>query len=247
MDAIDTKQNLKLNIIEVTPNEEGNFTAQEGKKLPHLKTGTTTVACKVKDGVVLATDNRATMGLFIASKTAKKVHRIQDYEYMTIAGGVADAQYLIDLLRAETNLYNMQNVRQISVGQTSKLLQNILYNNKGYFEVGHILAGYTETEGPKVYDIEGYGSVLDEDYVSIGSGSNYAIGILETEWKPDLTLEEGMMLCAKAVRSSLARDIGSGNGIDVVGISKGKPVVEKSFKTTDKELIECNFNFSKGK
>jgi 20S proteasome alpha/beta subunit len=141
----------------------------------------------------------------------------------------------------------MQNARQITVGQTSKLLQNILYNNKGYFEVGHILAGFTEKEGPKVYDIEGYGSVLDEDFVSIGSGSNYAIGILETEWKPDLSLEEGMILCAKAVRSSLARDIGSGNGIDVVGISKDKPVVEKSFKTTDKELIECNFNFSKGK
>jgi proteasome beta subunit len=135
----------------------------------------------------------------------------------------------------------MQNNKPIGVGATAKLLQNILYNNKGYFEVGHILGGYTESEGPQLFDIEGYGSVLPEDYVSVGSGSLFAIGILETEWKPDLTLEQGMNLCVKAVRSALCRDIATGNGIDVVGIGKGKPPIEKSYKVSDPDLINNTF------
>jgi len=236
MDSIPTKNNMKLNFMEIQPDENEGIAIKPMNKPAKLKTGTTTVGCKIKDGVVLATDNRATMGLFIASKTAKKVHKIQDYMYLTIAGGVADAQYLVDLLRAETNIYNLQNNKQITVAQTAKLLQNILYNNKGYFQVGHILGGYTPSEGPKIFDVEGYGSVLEEDYVSIGSGSLFAIGVLETEWKPDLTLDEGMELCTKSVRSAIIRDIGSGNGVDIVAIHKNK-VIEKSYKVSDKDLI----------
>jgi proteasome beta subunit len=240
MDQIPTKNNVKLNFIEIQPDENEGIAAKPMNKIVKLKTGTTTVGIKIKDGVVLATDNRATMGLFIASKTAKKVHKIQDYMYLTIAGGVADAQYLVDLLRAETNLYNLQNDKKITVAQTAKLLQNILYGNKGYFEVGHILGGYIPSEGPKIYDIEGYGSVLEEDYVSIGSGSLFAIGVLETEWKPDLSLDEGMDLCIKSVRSAIIRDIGSGNGIDVVALYKNK-VVTKSYKVSDKDIINNTF------
>jgi proteasome beta subunit len=242
LDSIKTKSNINMNFIEITPNETGQFDAKITKKLTHLKTGTTTTACKVQDGVVLACDNRATMGFFIASKTALKVHRIQDYMYLTIAGGVADAQYIVDLLRAETNLYNMQNISQIGVIQTAKLLQNILFNDKGKYEVGHILAGYTEREGSQVFDIEGDGSMLPEDFVSIGSGSRFALGILETEWKADLSVEEGMSLCAKAVRTALIRDIGSGNGIDVVGISKGQPTMTRRYNLSDENLINNNFS-----
>jgi proteasome beta subunit len=165
---------------------------------------------------------------------------------MTIAGGVADAQYLIELLQAETSIYNLQNEHQIGVGQTAKLLQNILYGNKGYYEVGHILGGYTEWEGPKIYDIEGYGSSLEADFTAIGSGSLYAIGILESEWKPDLSLEDGMMLCVKAVRSALLRDIASGNGIDVVGIQKDKKI-EKSYTVNDADVIANNYAALKAK
>jgi proteasome beta subunit len=241
MDQIETKNNIKLNFIEIKPDGQGQFDSNVMNSTPKMKTGTTTVGCKVKDGVVLATDNRATMGVFVASKHALKLHRIQDYIYITIAGGVADAQYIVDVLKAETNLYNMQNINPIGVGQTAKMLQNVLYGQKGYYEVGHILAGYTEREGPKVYDVEGYGSVLEEDYVSVGSGSLFAIGVLETEWKPDLTLKQGMNLCVKAVRSALLRDIASGNGIDVVGISKGKKPITKSYKVNDKDLINNTF------
>ena len=203
-------------------------------EIPHLKTGTTTVGLKVKDGVCMATDNRATMGYLIADKHAQKLHKITDYMYMTIAGGVADAQYLIELLRAEMKIYTLRN-GFIKISQAAKLLQNILYKNKGEYEVGLILGGYTDLDGPKIYDIEGYGSMLEENFTASGSGSPYAYGVLETEWRENLTIEEGMKLCMRAVRSAIIRDVFSGNGIDIVGISKSG-VVEKSYSISDPEL-----------
>ena len=83
--VIDAKQQL----------DESNMT---------FKTGTTTVGLVCKDVVVLGTDKRASMGYFVASKTADKLHKIQEHLYMTIAGTVADAMYLVDVLKAETTL-----------------------------------------------------------------------------------------------------------------------------------------------
>lgn len=185
-----------------------------------LKTGTTTVGLVCKDGVCLATDKRATGGLFVASKTAEKLNMIQPNLFMTIAGGVADAQYLIEILKAETNLYNLKKDKNIGVKAAAKLLSNILFNNRGSFQVGLILGGYSEDEGPDLFDIGGFGSLLHDKFCVVGSGSPFAIGVIESRYTDDLTVEQGMKLCAAAVRSAIIRDIASGNGIDVVGITK---------------------------
>ncbi|MHA1585560.1 MAG: proteasome subunit beta [Promethearchaeota archaeon] len=240
MNRIPTKKNIKTNILEIDPEGAGNYSVKE-MSMPKMKTGTTTVALKIKDGVIMATDRRATMGIFVANKKAKKLHRVQDYIYITIAGGVADALYLIDLLKAETEIYNLRNNHPIGVTQTAKLLQNILYNEKGMYQVGHLLGGFTEKEGPKVFDIEGYGSMLEEDYTSVGSGSTFALGILETEWKKDLSEKDGINLATKAVRSAIIRDMASGNGIDIVVIQKGKDVIEKHIEISEKSLINNTF------
>lgn len=199
---------------------EKEIESKRNAHLDKLKTGTTTVGLVCTDGVCLATDKRATMGFFIASKTAEKLHMIQPYMWMTIAGGVADAQYLIDIMRAETNIYNLKNNTEITIKGAATLLGNICYQNKGAYEVGLILGGVTSSEGGVIYDVGGEGSVLREKFCSIGSGSRHAIAVLESKFSPDLTVEQGMDICTLAIRSSLLRDIGTGNGIDVVGITK---------------------------
>ena len=119
-----------------------------------LKTGTTTVGLVCKDAVILGADKRASMSYFVASKTAKKIHEIQEHLYMTIAGFVADAMYLVDVLKAETMLYQLKEEKPIQVKSAGKLLSNILYQNKMYpFQVGLILGGVTEEEGPVLLDI----------------------------------------------------------------------------------------------
>ena len=187
-----------------------------------VKTGTTTVGLTCKDAVILGTDKRATMSYFVASKTAEKLHKIQDHLWMTIAGGVADALYLVDILRAETNIYQLvHDGKPILVKSAAKLLSNILYQNKMFpFQVGLILGGVTEEEGPVILDISAYGSILPEKYCAVGSGQNFSYGVLEARYKDNLTIEEGKEIVKKAVTSSIIRDMASGNGIDLVTIKK---------------------------
>jgi len=190
-------------------------------KTQAFKTGTTTVGLVVKDAVILGTDKRASMGYFVASKTAEKLHMIQEHLYMTIAGGVADAQYLIDVLRAETSLFQLKSEKQIKIKSAGKLLSNILYQNKMYpFQVGLILGGVTEIEGPTLLNIGAYGSILPDKFCAVGSGQNFSYGVLEAKYKDNLTIKEGKEILIKAISSSIIRDMASGNGIDIAIIKK---------------------------
>ena len=202
----------------------------EIKKAQTLRTGTTTVGLISKDAVILGTDKRASMGYFVASKTAEKLHKIQDHLFLTIAGGVADAQYLVDVLRAETTLYQLAHEgKPIIIKSAGKLLSNILYANKMYpFEVGLILGGVTEEEGPTLLQIGAYGSILTEKFCAVGSGQNFSYGVLEAKYKDNLTIEEGKEIIKKAVTSSIIRDMASGNGIDIAVIKKEGPA-EREF------------------
>jgi proteasome beta subunit len=195
-----------------------------------LKTGTTTVGLICKDAIILGTDKRASMAYFVASKTAEKLHKIQDHLWMTIAGGVADALYLVDVLRAETTIYQLAHDNQpIMVKSAGKLLSNILYSNKMFpFEVGLILGGVTEDEGPTLLQIGAYGSILPEKFCAVGSGQNFSYGVLEAKYKDNLTIEEGKDIIKKAVSSSIIRDMASGNGIDVAVVKKEGPA-EREF------------------
>ena len=194
-----------------------------------LKTGTTTVGLVCKDAVIFGTDKRASMAYFISSKTAEKLHKIQDHLYMTIAGTVADAQYLIDVLKAETSLYQYKKEKPIKVKSAGKLLSNVLYQNKMFpYEVGLLLGGVTEEEGPILLDIGAYGSILPEKFASVGSGQNFSYGVLEAKFKENLSIAEGKEIVIKAVTSSIIRDMASGNGIDIAIVKKDAPA-ERDF------------------
>lgn len=190
-----------------------------------FKTGTTTVGLTCKDAVILGTDKRATLAYFVASKISEKLYEIQEHLWMTTAGGVADAQYLVDVLRAETTIYQLtHDGKPMLVKSAGKLLSNILYQNKMFpFEVGLILGGVTEVEGPTLLDISAYGSILPEKYCAVGSGQNFSYGVLEARYKDNLTIEEGKEIIKKAVTSSIIRDMASGNGIDIAVIKKEGP------------------------
>jgi len=178
-------------------------------KTQAFKTGTTTVGLVVKDAVILGTDKRASMGYFVASKTAEKLHMIQEHLYMTIAGGVADAQY------------QLKREKSIKIKSAGKLLSNILYQNKMYpFQVGLILGGVTEEEGPTLLNIGAYGSILPDKFCAVGSGQNFSYGVLEAKYKDNLTIKEGKEILIKAISSSIVRDMASGNGIDIAIIKK---------------------------
>jgi len=206
-------------------NSESNLSKVQKINAQILKTGTTTVGLTIKDAVILGTDKRATMAYFIASKIAEKLYRIQDHLWLTTAGSVADCQFLVDVLQAETTIYQLgHDNKPMLVKSAGKMLSNILYQNKMFpFEVGLILGGVTEEEGPTILDISAYGSILPEKYCAVGSGQNFSYGVLEAKYKDNLTVEEGKEIIKKAITASIIRDMASGNGIDIAVIKASGP------------------------
>lgn len=188
-----------------------------------LKTGTTTVGLVCKDGVVLAADQKATMGHLIASKDAKKIYDITPKMAMTIAGDVGDAQAMIRLLKAETKLYELQE-KTLTVKAAATLMGNILRGSyKSYIpEMVQLILGGADERGAQIYSLTPDGAVMEErEYTFSGSGSVIAIGVLEDSYKKDLSVDEGIKLAVRAIKAARERDIFTGGKeITVVAITK---------------------------
>lgn len=185
--------------------------------------GTTTIGLVFSSGVVLATEKRATMGYMIASKKAKKVYQVADRIGMTTAGGVGDAQQLARILTVECNLYQIRRSRPITVGATATLLSNYLNQNRYFPYYVQLLVGGIDEHGPSVYSVDAMGGATKEmEVVATGSGSPMAYGVLEDRFVINMTRDEAIDLAIRALKSAMKRDAGSGEGIQIVVITKEK-------------------------
>lgn len=185
-----------------------------------LESGTTTIGLLCSDGVILATDRRATMGSFIAHKAAKKLFRIDDRMGMTIAGVVADAQRIVDIATAEIKLIKYEMKRDISVRSVAVLISNILFGSRIFPYILRAIVGGIDFNGAQMFVIDLYGSVTKESCIATGSGSPYALAILETEYKKEMSVEEALPTAIKAMKAAMSRDTASGNGFDVAIITE---------------------------
>ncbi len=223
------KSMLPLSSFVITPESIGSI-ARDAPSEKMMK-GTTTVGITFDKGVVVAADKRATMGYFIASKTVEKIHAVGDRMAITIAGGVGDAQLLVRLLKAELELYRYGKGKAMTVKSAATLLSNVLQGNKYFpYLVQLIIAGYDAK--PALFDLDPFGGLLEEEYVSTGSGSVTAYGLLDEHYRANLTQEEAVKVAVKAVAAAMKRDVATGEGIDAIVIT------EKSLKRLSKEEIE---------
>ncbi len=164
-----------------------------------------------KDGVVLASDSKSTLGSLIASKTSQKVYQVDDKMAVTTAGGAGDTQAVIRILKAEINLYKLTRNTEFTVKAAATLLSNILSNNRWYPYLAMLIIGGVDKNGNHVYSIDPVGGTEEEDrYTATGSGSPYAFGVLEDSYKDNMTREEAVKIAVNAVRAAQERDIFSG-------------------------------------
>ena len=182
--------------------------------------GTTTIGIVCKDGVVLATDTRVTMGYFIAHRHGKKVYPIDDHTAMTIAGVVADAQNVVEILQVNTKLFLLNNNRPMPVSAIARLAANILFSSRGAPLILQAIIAGIDDNGEHIFSIDPYGSVTQETCVSTGSGSPVAYGVLEDGYHKDMTVEEGKALVVRAINAAMKRNAGTGDSFDVVVITK---------------------------
>jgi len=180
--------------------------------------GTTTIGVVCKDGVILASDTRVTMGFYVAHKLGKKVYKIDDHLGMTIAGTVADAHRVVDILTANAQLYRINLNRPMPVNSAARLVANLLFSARYVPLATQVLVGGVDDTGPHVFNLDPFGSLTEEKSVSTGSGSPIAYGILEDKYKENMPIVEVLPIVVKAVNAAMKRDIASGNNYNVIVI-----------------------------
>ena len=199
-----------------------------------MKTGTTTVGVVCKGGIILAADKRATSGYLISSKKIDKIHKITDYIAVTMAGTASDAQLLVRLAQAELRLKKIRVGKEVTAKEAANLMARMVYSNIRKLSlipgVSHFVLGGKDDTGFHLFDLYADGSITEvDDFISSGSGSVMAYGVLETLYRKDITIDEGVKLVVKCINAAMQRDIASGNGIDVISITQEgvKKILEK--------------------
>ena len=206
--------------------------------------GTTTIGVVCRDGLVVGADTRVTSGFYIAHKKGKKIFTVTPQIVLSIAGVLADAQALVDILKYNIRLHEFRSNRKITAKEAARLLSYIMFQNRLFPLYTEILIGGLNGEHRfALYHLDPLGSLVEDKYASTGSGSPIAYGILESEYKENLTIEEGKVIVAKALISAIRRDIGSGNDIDMVVLTKdgitalSKKEKEKYIKAFSREVL----------
>ncbi|MCQ2971797.1 MAG: archaeal proteasome endopeptidase complex subunit beta [archaeon] len=179
--------------------------------------GTTTVGITCKDGVVFASERKATMGNLVAHKVAEKIFKIDNHIVTTIAGSVGNAQSLMKVISAEVSLYQMRNNNTMSIKAAASLTANILQSNPRYVQT---LLGGLDESGASIYSLDPAGGMIKDDFISTGSGSTFAYGVLEDRCHKDITVDEAISVAIRAIKAASERDTYSGCGYLVAKVDK---------------------------
>jgi proteasome beta subunit len=172
------------------------------------------------------------MGTLIAHKGTKKLFKIDEHLALATAGLVGDLQVLARYLNAEANLYRLKRDIKMPVESAATLMSNIMNQRKFYpYYVQLILGGYDQTGG-HVYSLDAAGGAIPDKYTAGGSGSPYVYGVLEDQYKDDITTNEGIDIAIRAIKAAKSRDSASGGMTNIAVITKD------GFKAVPQEDIE---------
>ena len=187
-----------------------------------IKSGTTTVGIIVKGGVIIGTESQATAGYTVATKQAQKLFEINEFTAATISGGVADCQYVVNQIKALSKLKQVDEGKVPEPKYIANVTRNILFSGRSFYLSLMIVGGYSITEKiGKLYGIDLLGTLYEEDkFISFGSGSPFSLGVLEADWKSNMTVAKGLELIKTAISSSRERDAASGFKIQLCSIDK---------------------------
>ena len=182
--------------------------------------GATTIGLVYSDGVILASEKRVTYGSMIMSKTGKKVFRIADHVGAACAGLVSDMQILAREVEAQAKLFAYEAKRPMPVKAAAKVMSNVLFNRRMIPLITQTIVGGMDYDAPAVYVLDVLGSLLPDTYAAVGSGAQMATGVLEQGYKDNMSQQDAKALVLKAIKSAIRRDVMSGNGIDLLIITK---------------------------
>jgi proteasome beta subunit len=199
--------------------------------------GTTTVGVVCSDGIVLATDTRVTAGGFIAHKRGKKLLKVDKHLAVTISGGVADAQNVIDSLKYYANSYRIEKGIPLPVESAARITSNILFSSRYYPYIAIVLIGGYDNHGGSIYNVDLFGSSIMEKVTATGIGSPVAYGVLEEGYKEGMNVAKGVPLAANAIIAATRRNVFTGDHFDIAVID-GQGFREVSEQEKEKLLAQ---------
>jgi 20S proteasome subunit beta 5 len=215
-------------------------------KIADFKHGTTTLAFEFKEGVLVAVDARATQGGFIASNKVRKVIEINEYLLGTMAGGAADCSFWERYLAMQCRIYELRNSEKISIAAASKILADVCYNYRGYgLSMGTMVTGSDAKKGAQLFYVDNDATRIRGQLFSVGSGSPFAYGVLDTNYRYDMSLDEAVNLGIRAIASATHRDSASGGVVRVYHVNN-QGSWTKIHDKLDVDELHWEFEQSKG-
>ena len=181
--------------------------------------GATVVGISYNDGVILAAEKRVSFGNFVVNKNIKKTFSVTDQVGAACAGMVADMQILVRQVEALSKIRRLETRRSVPPNSVAKLMSVIMFERRYFPLLTQVIVGGIDAK-PEIYTLDPLGSVLPDDYAAVGTGAELALGIIDAEYKPDMSEEKAKELAVRAIKSAIQRDAASGDGIDVLSVSK---------------------------
>jgi len=197
------------------------YALEKAQQSPYMFVpGATTIGLVCSDGVILASEKRISYGYMVMSRVGKKVFRLTDRIGAACAGLVSDMQVLVREVGAYANLFRMDVGRSMPVRSAAKVMSNLLFGRRLVPLITQTIVGGMDDEGSSLYVLDVLGSVIPDKYAAVGSGAEIAIGVLEQGYKDGIKTSEAKDLATRAVKSAISRDVMSGDGVDLLVITK---------------------------
>ena len=181
--------------------------------------GATAIGISYKEGIILAAEKRVSYGNFVVNKNTKKIFPVTEHVGAACAGMIADMQVLVRQVSALAKIRKLETKRIVATNSIAKLMSVIMFERRFFPLLTQVVVGGTEYK-PQIYTLDPLGSVLPDDYASVGSGAEMALGVMDAEYRHDLSEDKARNLVIKAMKSSIQRDSSSGDGIDILTISR---------------------------
>ncbi|AIC14728.1 Ntn hydrolase family protein [Nitrososphaera viennensis] len=181
--------------------------------------GATVVGISYNNGVVLAAEKRVSFGNFVVNKNMKKTFPVTQHVGAACAGMVADMTVLVRQVEALAKIRKLETRREVAPNSVAKLMSVIMFERRYFPLLTQVIVGGVNDK-PEIYTLDPLGSVLPDEYAAVGTGAEMALGIMDAEFKQGMSEENARELAIKAVRSATQRDASSGDGIDLLVVSR---------------------------
>ena len=193
---------------------------------PQYLPGATVVGISTEDGVVLGAEKRISYGTWVVSRSGKKLFRLSDFVGAGCAGMVADMQVLMREISAYVKILELDLRRPVPPNSIAKLMSVIMFERRYFPLLTQVIVAGVDGQ-PQVYVLDPLGSIIPDEYAAVGSGAEVAIGIIEAGYQRKMSLKDAKELAIKSIKSAILRDAASGDGVDIITISK-KGIHEES-------------------